>query len=145
MVSDSTLNYVYILAPTAFGQAVLAGNDEYYNGKWDAALEYFEEALKLNANYEAAYTGIGKNYLMKEDYKTAMYYFKMGNNRDFYSQAYEGYRAEVLEQNFVLIALIFVAIVVAVLASEVRYHSQGRKQKKETQRKIEQLRGRDKA
>lgn len=126
VVADSTLKYIYILAPTAFGQAVLEGNESYYFGDWDNALVSFQQALSLNANYEAAYSGIGKNYLMKDDYETAMYYFKMGNNRKFYSKAYNGYRGEWLEGHFAIIMILFVLLVAAVVGSEIRYHKQSK-------------------
>jgi len=130
VVSDSMLNCVYVLSPTAFGQAVLEGNRSYYFGKWDEALVSFKQALDLNANYEAAYSGIGKNYLMKDDYETAMYYFKMGNNRTFYSKAYNGYRGGWLEDHFLIIMLLFMLLVALVVGSEIRYHRQSKTRQK---------------
>ncbi len=130
VAADTMLGCIYVLAPTAFGQAVLEGNESYYFGKWDEALDSFQKALNLNANYEAAYSGIGKNYLMKDDYETAMYYFKMGNNRTFYSKAYNGYRALWLEDHFLLIMLLFVVLVSALVGSEIRYHKQSKQKQK---------------
>jgi len=127
VVSDKGLKCAYILAPTDFGKVILKASEKYYYGQWDEALELFREALKYNANYEIAYTGIGKNYLMKDDYETAMYYFKMGNNRTFYSKAYNGYRSEVLEDNFGIVMAIFVIFIGAIVHSELRYHRRGGK------------------
>ncbi len=142
VISDDTLNYIYILTPTAFGKAVLEGNESYYFGDWDAALVSFRQALDLNANYEAAYSGIGKNYLMKEDYKTAMYYFKMGNNRVFYSKAYNGFRGEWLEGHFAIIMILFVILVAAVIGSEVRYHKQSKIKAKAAMKLLNSRKGR---
>ncbi len=122
VVADSTLKCAYILAPTDFGEAALLASEKYYYGKWDEALTQFKKILTLNANYEVAYAGIGKNYLMKDEYKKAMYYFKLGNNREFYSKAYNGYRAEVLQSHFGIIAVIFLAFIFLILFTEVRYH-----------------------
>lgn len=121
VVSDSTLKCIYILCPTEFGETILRGEEAYYYGEWDTALGYFEEAIRLNANYEIAYSGIGKNHLMKDDYENAMYYFKLGNNRSFYSKAYSGYRNNVLKDHFYIIAIILVLVIVAVIYSEIRY------------------------
>lgn len=128
VVSDKGLNCVYILAPTDFGKAILGASEKYYYGKWDEALQLFREALKYNSNYEIAYTGIGKNYLMKDEYKTAMYYFKMGNNRRFYSKAYNGYRSEVIREHFGVVMTVFVILIGAVIYSEIKYHKKGGKQ-----------------
>lgn len=141
VVSDSMLNCVYVLAPTAFGQAVLEGNRSYYFGRWDEALVSFQQALDLNANYEAAYSGIGKNYLMKDDYETAMYYFRMGNNRKFYSKAYNGYRAGWLEEHFLIIMLLFILLVVLVVGSEIRYHRQSKRKQKAAMKLINSRKG----
>lgn len=121
VVSDSQLKCAYILAPTEFGEAILRANEYYYYGKWDDALVWFEKAVQLNANYEIGYTGIGKNYLMKDDFKQAMYYFKLGNARSYYSEAYNGRRGEVLKENFWVIAILFVILIGVIVGSEIRY------------------------
>ncbi len=122
VVTDSALKCAYILKPTDFGKAALQASKSYYYGDWDEALLQFDNILKLNANYEVAYVGIGKNYLMKDDFEKAMYYFKLGNNREFYSKAYNGHRGEVLQDNFGIIAVIFLAFIALILYTEVRYH-----------------------
>ncbi len=128
VVSDSELKCAYILKPTEFGDVLLRGSEKYYFGKWDEAVELFEEALRHNSNLEVAYIGIGKNYLMKDDYEQAMKYFELGNNREYYSKAYNGYRTIQIEENFGIIAVIFVGLVVLLIVSEVRYHKKGGKQ-----------------
>lgn len=129
VISDKTLKCAYILAPTQFGQAVLNGNRCYYNGRWDDALVHFEKAIGLNVNYDVAYSGIGKNYLMKSEYKKAMEYFKLGQNRTFYSKAYNGYRSEMLEKYFPVIMVIFLVLIGWMIFSEIRYHKKGGKKK----------------
>lgn len=125
IVSDSELKTAYILTPSKFGMAALRANEEYYYGNWDKATDYFEESLQYNANYEIAYTGIGKNYLMKDQYEDAMYYFKLGNSRAFYSKAYNGYRSIQIKENFHIFVLVFVAAMGLLVYTEVRYHKKG--------------------
>ena len=122
VIGDADLKCAYIYEPTAFGSALLKAGEAYYNGEWDTATAYFEEVLRLCANLETAYVGIGKNLLMKEDYEGAMYNFKLGNNREFYSKAYKGYRTIVMKENFWIIAIVAVVFIGAVLGSEVSYH-----------------------
>lgn len=128
IVTDSTLKRAYILKPSDFGATALLASEKYYNGQWEEALALNEKLLKMNANYEIAYIGIGKSYLMKDEFKKAMYYFKLGNNRTFYSKAYNGYRGEALKNNFGIVAIIFLLIISVIVISEVRYHKkEGRK------------------
>jgi len=122
IIGDADLKAAYIYEPTAFGTALLKAGEAYYNGEWDTATAHFEEVLRLCANLETAYVGIGKNLLMKEDYEGAMYNFKLGNNREFYSKAYKGYRTNVMKDNFWVIAVVAVLFIGSVLWSEVRYH-----------------------
>jgi len=122
IIGDADLKCAYIYEPTAFGSALLKAGEAYYNGDWDDATAHFEEVLRLCANLETAYVGIGKNLLMKEDYEGAMYNFKLGNNREFYSKAYKGYRSIVMKENFWVIAVVAVVFIGAVLGSEVSYH-----------------------
>jgi len=62
---------------------------------------------------------------MKDDYEMAMYYFKLGDNREFYSKAYNGYRSQVLKENFGIVMAIFVVVIGAIVISEIRYHKKG--------------------
>lgn len=127
VVTDSGYNCAYIFAPTDFGQAMLNASRYYYKGEWDDALVWFEEAVRLNSNYEIAYTGIGKNYLMKSMYKEAMYYFKLGNNREYYSKAYNGYRGEQIRDHFYIVVILVVGAIAALIYSEIVYHRKNRK------------------
>lgn len=125
VVTDSALKRAYVYGPSDFGSAALNASEKYYLGKWDDALALNEQILKMNANYEIAYIGIGKSYLMKEEYKKAMYYFKLGNNRTYYSKAFNGYRGEVLKDNFGIVMIIFLLLITLIVVSEVRYHRKG--------------------
>ena len=130
VVGDSTLKCAYILEPTNFGQALLNANEDYYYGRWDEATENFQEVLRLCGNLETAYVGIGKNLLMQENYKDAMYYFKLGNSREFYSKAYKGYRSEVMRDHFWVIAIVAVVLIGWVLGSEIAYNRKQRRANK---------------
>ncbi len=127
IIGDGDLKCAYVLEPSEFGQALLDANEAYYYGRWDEATEQFQKVLRLCNNLETAYTGIGKNLLMQEKYEDAMYYFKLGNNHDFYSRAYKGHRSIVMRDNFWVIAVIAVALIGAVIWSEAAYHRKQRR------------------
>ena len=127
VVGDSALRCAYILEPSEFGQALLDANEAYYYGRWDLATENYEKVLRLCSNMESAYVGIGKNLLMQEKYKDAMEYFRLGNNREFYSKAYKGYRSEVMRSHFGIIAVIAGALVALVIGSEIAYNRKQRR------------------
>ncbi len=130
IIADSDLKCAYVLKPTEFGQALLSANEAYYYGRWEEATACFEQVLRLCSNMETAYVGIGKNLLMQEQYEEAMNHFKLGNNREFYSKAYKGYRSQVMRDNFGIIAVIAVAFIAAVIGSEIAYHRKQRRMNK---------------
>ena len=128
VIGDSALKCAYILKPSEFGQALLDAGEAYYYGRWDRATEAFREVLRLCSNMETAYVGIGKNLLMQERYREAMDYFDLGNNREFYSKAYKGYRSQVLRGHFGVIAVIGAALVALVVGSEIAYNRRQRRE-----------------
>lgn len=122
VVTDRQFALAYIYRPTAFGEAALQAEKNYYYGNWEEAGRDFEETLKYNANYDIAYTGVGRNYLMQDAYEKAMYYLKLGNSRAYYSRAYAGYRNIFIQNNFIWLIIPFVVAAGGLLYSEYRYN-----------------------
>ncbi|MDF2537830.1 MAG: hypothetical protein K0S76_851 [Herbinix sp.] len=122
IATDKTLKCAYVYEMTEFGKAAMGATKHYYHGEWEESARLSQEAIRLNANYDLAYIGIGKYYLMKEDYKSAMYYFKLGNDRTYYSKAYNGYRNLWVQDNFIWIFMAIILFAGLLIYSEVRYH-----------------------
>ena len=77
-----------------------------------AATDYWQQVIKLNANYEYAYVGIGHKYLNNGEYKTAMEYFELGKNKIYYSKAFKQYRDGIIKEWFAPVAITLVVIIV---------------------------------
>jgi hypothetical protein len=92
----------------------------------------WEEVLKYDGNYRRAFTGIGLAALFDKDYTTAMENFEIAMNRYYYSQAFEGFRNEILRKHFALI-VITLAVVCGGLFVYSRYR---RKHPKKRERSI---------
>lgn len=127
LVGDKQMKCMYVFTPTYFGELALKASEEYFNGNWDGATALLEEAVAINSNFESAYVTIGKSYLMKEDYDTAMRYFKLSNDRTYYSKAFNGYRGIWIQDHFIWIFLIAIILIGSLFYSEYRYF---KKQKK---------------
>lgn len=121
IITDTDLKCAFMLRPTDFGDVALRASRAYYFGRWDEATELFLECIRLNGNYEVAYIGVGKNYLMMDEYEKAMYYFKLGNSKPYYSDAYNGFRGEQIREHFYIVAIAFAALMTWLVISEVRY------------------------
>lgn len=122
IIGDKKLGRAFIFKQTEFGEAALGAAESYYHGRWDETAALLDKALKLNANYTAAYVGIGKNLLMQDEYEKAMYYLKLGNDRTYYSKAFNGYRNQIVQKYFAFFAVIVLIIIVYIVYSEYKYH-----------------------
>ncbi|WP_240644508.1 gluconolactonase [Paenibacillus paeoniae] len=100
MVLDRDLNEITLFEPTLFGQRVNAAVQLYYEGREQESAQAWEDVLRLNANYEIAYIGIGKSLLRQEKNEEAMHYFKLGMTRSYHSKAFERHRKDVLRDHF---------------------------------------------
>lgn len=110
LVLDKGFHNLVVFKPTEFGKNVNEAVKQYNLGNDRESADYWEKALRLDANNEVAYVGIGKVLLMEGKNKEAMTYFKNGNSKKYYSKAFKRYRQEVLRENFALIASVVVLI-----------------------------------
>lgn len=99
LVADRGKNTITVFKPTVYAQAIHAAIEYYERGDYDKSAEMWRQVLKFDAGYEMAYTGIGRNYLLQEDFATAMYYFRLGEDRTNYSKAFDYYRNELVTKN----------------------------------------------
>lgn len=105
VVLDSITGYITVFEPTEYGRLLKEAVVLHQQGKYDESTAKWEEVLKLNANLELAYVGMGKAYLRKDEFESAMKYFRLGNKRDYYSNAFKLFRKEVVGRNFGLFVM----------------------------------------
>lgn len=98
VVLDRDLNQVTVFEPTPFGTAVNEGIHAQYHGKFEEAFTAWNKVLRLDANYEQAYVGIGKSLYRNDQYQEAMKYFKKGHDRKYYSKAFTQYRKALFRE-----------------------------------------------
>lgn len=111
IVLDSGKNNITIFSPTAFGGMVLEAVSLYTEGKYSEARMLWEEVLKHDHNYMTAYVSLGKSLLADEKFAESLEYFKLGNDRDGYSDAFQSYRNELLQKNFLWLCLAAVTVI----------------------------------
>lgn len=117
-VLDEQRGQITIFEPTEYGRLIHQANKHYMLGDFEASTEAWFRVLTFNNHLPLAYNGIGMAYLRQRDYRTAMDYLRLGNNRTQYSKAFAKYRKAVIERNFHWIML---AVVVAVVGIVVWY------------------------
>ena len=115
MVLDETECSITVFTPTDYGNLIYTASDQYLKGRYEDAADTWRDVLRLNANYDPAFIGIGRSLLRQEQYGEAMKYFKMAHDRENYGRAYRYYRKELVEKNVVWIAAALIALLVVPL------------------------------
>lgn len=115
MVLDKVKGTITVMEQSYYGTLISDASSLHNQGLYLEALEKWEEVLLMNANCHLAYTGLGKAYMNLEDYHSALYYFELAGDQENYSKAKGEIREEWLHENFVLLAVMLVIIVVAIL------------------------------
>ncbi len=100
LVTDSKRNAILVFRPTTYGLNIVNAITEYKNGNYEESFRLWSQVLDCNANYEYAYQGMGKCSIRQEKYEEAMQYFKLANDRYYYSKAFKYYRKTVVEKYF---------------------------------------------
>lgn len=112
------------LSPTRYGKTLLNAAVLYQEGRYEEALTDWYDVLQRNGNYETAYTGIGKALMGTGRYEEAMEYFRLGEDRESYSQAYEEVRKQRMAG--LTVPLIVGLLVLFVLSRLYAYFWKGR-------------------
>ena len=99
---------------TDFGTLVRDAIALYDAGLYQESIEPWLEVIRHNSNYLLAYTGLGKAYYQLKDYDTAMYYFRLANDRSNYSLAFREASLLKVRGSFGTIVLSVAGLVAAV-------------------------------
>jgi len=119
---------ITVFTPTDYGSLIYQASDQYLSGDYDGSADTWREVLRLNANYNLAFIGIGRSLMRQEKFEEAMEYFKMAYDRENYGRAYRYYRKELIEDNIIWIVVAVAAVLVVPLIIR-----QGKKMKEEVE------------
>lgn len=100
---------------TEFGELVFAAMESFDDGRYDESVEYWNQVIKYDGNYDLAYIGIGRAHLRKKEYKQAMEYFELKYDDENYSKAYRQYRKVWVEENITTIVIVLGVLIVVPL------------------------------
>ncbi len=114
LVADSGTNYITSFKINAYGKEVKRLNELSADGEYDLVKEGWENVLKQDKNNQLAYSGLANAYLEEENYEKALEYAELGYDKATYAVAYEYIRSDFISDNF---GIIFLVIVVLVLGA----------------------------
>lgn len=134
-ILDNRKNAIITFTLTAYGKTVNEALQAQYDGQYDVSEQKWEEVLSLNANSDIAYTGLGKIRLRNKQYQEAMEYFKLADNRKYYSKAFSYYRREYLGAHFgkimtIVVTAALLIVIIRTLMKSKWFISKQRKERK---------------
>jgi hypothetical protein len=97
IVLDSKYNQLVLFKPTEYATLITTSLVKYYNHDYDSVLPYWQKSLKYTAKSELVYDGMSKALYQKKEYREAMKYANLANNRKQYSFAFQEYRKSLLQ------------------------------------------------
>lgn len=130
LVLDKGMNAVTLFGLTEFGAKVHEAMKLYNDGRYDEAVAPWKEVIKLDANYNLAYIGIGKAMLESGNNIEAMKYFKTGYYPKGYDAAYSEYRSDWLRAHFSLIFFPIVMLIFLIYTRNLAFSKKLRKKLK---------------
>ena len=111
-VLDQNESAITVFVPTEYGNTIYAANEAYLRGDYDGSADLWREVLKMNANYNLAFIGIGRSLMRQENYAEAMDYFKMAMDRDNYGRAFRLWRKIWVEENIIWMVIVLAVIII---------------------------------
>lgn len=122
VVLDANRASILRFNATEYGRLINEAVGLRYDGDETQAVELWREVLRLDENFELANSGIGKAYLTAKDNESAMYYLRLGMNREYYSIAFKRYRNDILKENmnYLLSGIVVIIIGYLVISKIIR-------------------------
>ena len=118
-VLDRNQGRITVFHPSKYGRLINTAVGLRYDGEESKAVQYWQEVLKLDPNYELAYDGIGKSLLAANKNREAMAYLKKGMDKRYYSVAFRRYRNEWMEAHGWIVAAAVLVIIIAAAAGKI--------------------------
>ncbi len=105
---------VTIFEPTGYAQLVHSALYHYDRGDYQRSTDTWEQLTRINPNLDVAHSGIGRALFYDGHYEEAMESYRHGQNRAGYSQAYDKYRQNWVNDHFGLVAWIIIIFAAAI-------------------------------
>ena len=99
LVLDTGKSSVTVFEPTEYATLVHEAVRQYNAGEYVASRDIWLEVLRRNTNATQAYAGVGRALLKEKRYGEALEYFRLGDSREEYSQAYRIVRLNAIRDN----------------------------------------------
>ncbi len=115
MVDNTELGYrLSVYHPTEYCDTIMAALENENNYNYSEMIAYWDEVLTSNSNFDLAYIGKGKAYFSQGKYDEAMEMLATAYETQYYSDAFEEVRKEIIGKWMLPIVILIIAIFVLI-------------------------------
>ena len=111
LLLDKSDDLFTVYKRTEYGDILISALAKENDRQFDEAIEYWQEVLKRNSNFDLAYVGIGRSYYNAGQYEEAMEYYQSAYDTTNYSAAFKEVRKAWIEKIFILIPITIVVLI----------------------------------
>ena len=135
LLLDRATNSISIYKRTGYGDLLNAAIQNTEDKQYEKAVDFYLNILQRNGNYDAAYIGIANSLYRDGSYVQAMKYYKYAYNTEDYSEAYQSYRKEWMEDYLWVIPVVVFGLIFGIskffkYANKVNKKGQKQKEKR---------------
>lgn len=135
LLLDRATNAITVYKRTGYGDLLAEAIQNTEDKQYERAVDYYINILQRNNNYDAAYIGIAQSLYRDGEYIQAMKYYKYAYNTEDYSEAYQSYRKEWMEDYLWVIPVVLFAVIFGLMkffkyANKVNKRGQKQKEKR---------------
>lgn len=115
LLLDKTLGAITVYKRTDYGDLLAAAIQNDMDQNYSQAVTYYTRILQRNNNYDTAYIGIGQSLYREGRYVEAMQYYRYAYDTENYSEAYQLYRKQWIEEHLWIFLIVLVVLIVGVV------------------------------
>lgn len=112
LVLDRETNQLTVFTPTEYATLIHQGIEFYNKGMYEEEIQVWHEVLKLNNNFDFAYSAIAGGLFLQGKFEDSLRYYRLANDRPGYSRVYYAHRRNRMIDNFAKVSTAALLLIV---------------------------------
>ena len=114
--SDSSNKYkLVVYSPTEYCETIISALRNQNKHEYDTSIQYWQDVLTKNNNFDLAYIGIGKALFSQGKYDEAYTVLQNAYETQYASKAFAELRKDIIGKWILLIAIVAIALIVGIV------------------------------
>jgi tetratricopeptide (TPR) repeat protein/sugar lactone lactonase YvrE len=108
VILDKQAQSFTVYKRTEYGDILIQALENEQKRNYDEAINFWQEVIKRNSNFDTAYIGIGKALYRSADYEESLKYFEAAYDTSNWSNSYKEMRKEWISSYILLIPVVLI-------------------------------------